>query len=96
MGQYAGVLSGLKFAEAQVTMFVTDNETIEQLIAAAFLGTFGAQIIQHHGSQHLADICKKLHPRFARHTFAIRHPQKPFVHQRGRIQAGDAARCIQT
>lgn len=34
VGQYAGVLSGLKFAEAQVTMFVTDNETTEQLIAA--------------------------------------------------------------
>ena len=34
MGQYAGVLSGLKFAEAQVTMFVIDNETAEQLIAA--------------------------------------------------------------
>jgi curli biogenesis system outer membrane secretion channel CsgG len=33
VGQYAGVLSGLKFAEAQVTMFVTDNETTEQLIA---------------------------------------------------------------
>ena len=35
IGQYAGVLSGLKFAEAQVTMFVTDNETTEQIIAAA-------------------------------------------------------------
>jgi curli biogenesis system outer membrane secretion channel CsgG len=34
VGQYAGVLSGLKFAEAQVTMFVTDNETTEQIIAA--------------------------------------------------------------
>lgn len=34
VGQYAGALSGLKFAEAQVTMFVTDNETTEQLIAA--------------------------------------------------------------
>jgi curli biogenesis system outer membrane secretion channel CsgG len=34
VGQYAGALSGIKFAEAQVTMFVTDNETTEQLIAA--------------------------------------------------------------
>jgi curli biogenesis system outer membrane secretion channel CsgG len=34
VGQYAGALSGLKFAEAQVTMFVTDNETTEQIIAA--------------------------------------------------------------
>jgi curli biogenesis system outer membrane secretion channel CsgG len=33
IGQYSGVLAGLKFAEAQVTMFVTDNETTEQLIA---------------------------------------------------------------
>lgn len=34
VGQYAGVLSGLKFAEAQVTLFLTDNETTEQLVAA--------------------------------------------------------------
>lgn len=34
IGQYAGALSGVKFAEAQVTLFVTDNETTEQLIAA--------------------------------------------------------------
>ncbi len=34
VGNYAGVLSGLKFAEAQVTMFVIDNETTEQFIAA--------------------------------------------------------------
>jgi curli biogenesis system outer membrane secretion channel CsgG len=34
VGQYAGALSGIKFAEAQVTMFVTDNQTTEQVIAA--------------------------------------------------------------
>lgn len=34
VGQYAGALGGIKFAEAQVTLFVTDNETTEQLIAA--------------------------------------------------------------
>lgn len=34
IGQYAGALGAVKFAEAQVTLFVTDNETTEQLIAA--------------------------------------------------------------
>ena len=34
VGQYAGALAGVKFAEAQVTLFVTDNQTTEQLIAA--------------------------------------------------------------
>ncbi|MFC3146728.1 CsgG/HfaB family protein [Piscinibacterium candidicorallinum] len=34
VGQYAGALSGVKFAEAQITLFVTDNETTEQVIAA--------------------------------------------------------------
>ncbi len=34
VGQYAGALSGIKFTEAQVTMFVTDNQTTEQVIAA--------------------------------------------------------------
>ncbi len=34
IGPYAGALSGLKFAEAQVTLLVTDNQTTEQLIAA--------------------------------------------------------------